>query len=182
MTGFTGLELGLGIWKITGYSHTHTPHTHPHTPPHKNTFYYYHTYAVNSCFLDFRNLYTRGSQLYFMEGQRGKFKIYTWGSNEHHFQSFSHIFQYIPKVIKGPNYTGWRAGFGQRATYWKPLLYTLLKAMIHEFLDEWSLQFLQCVASICFPFFFGGFSRLHPIRSQTCAFYWAQDITVVNFI
>ena len=53
----------------------------------------------------------KGSSKYLPEGQMnltfGAFPIY---------------FRCIPEVIKGPNYTGWQAGFSLQATYCKPLI------------------------------------------------------------
>ena len=60
--------------------------------------------------------------LNFISGKtKGSSKLYVWGPNEHYFLSFSYIFLCTPEVIKGPNCTGWRAGFGPRVTYLEPL-------------------------------------------------------------
>ena len=45
--------------------------------------------------------YFRGSKIYFMEGHRSS-QLYAWGSNEHHFLSFSYIYHYV--------FQGWLKG------------------------------------------------------------------------
>ena len=54
--------------------------------------------------------------LKFISGRaKGSPTAHAQGPNEHHFLSFFLNIP-IPEVIKEPNYTCWRAGFGPQAT------------------------------------------------------------------
>ena len=74
-------------------------------------------------------------------------EIYARRPNEHHSLSFSYIFLYIPEMIKGPNYIGWRATFGLWTAYSEPLI---VVCQMDNFLGRSEperlpvLQYLRC--------------------------------------